>query len=130
MGSNNNVVEILQAVVGNLREMAKSENIIGAPVQAGDKTVLPVMTISVGFGAGGGQGEMGESKAGFGGGGGAGLKIEPAAFIIIDKDGASVLPAKHGTWEGIINAIPGVIEKAAKLRDGMKGQKEEHKPTE
>jgi uncharacterized spore protein YtfJ len=123
MASDNNVVEILQAVVGNLKEMAKSENIIGKPIQAGDKMVLPIMTISVGFGAGGGQGEMAE-KSGFGGGGGGGLKIEPAAFIIVDKDGASILPAKHGTWEGIINAIPGVIEKATKLRDSMKNKEE------
>lgn len=130
MGNNNNVVEILQAVVGNLKEMAKSENIIGKPIQAGDKMVLPIMTISVGFGAGGGQGEAGENRGGFGGGGGGGLKIEPAAFIIVDKDGASILPAKHGTWEGIINAIPGVIEKASKLRDSMKGNKEEPKKSE
>jgi uncharacterized spore protein YtfJ len=126
MATNNNVVDILQAVVGNLKEMAKSENIVGKPIQAGDKMILPIMTISVGFGAGGGQGEMAE-KSGFGGGGGGGLKIEPAAFLIVDKDGASILPAKHGTWEGIINAIPGVIEKATKLRDSMKANKEEAK---
>jgi len=53
----NNVVEILKGVVGELREIAKSETVIGEPVTVGDRTVIPVVKISVGFGAGGGQGE-------------------------------------------------------------------------
>ncbi|MFZ5979853.1 MAG: GerW family sporulation protein, partial [Candidatus Zixiibacteriota bacterium] len=84
----NNVVDILKSVVGELREIAKSETIIGEPVTVGDKTVIPIVKISVGFGAGGGQGEMEKDRAGFGGGGGGGAKIEPAAFIILDADGA------------------------------------------
>ena len=53
----NNVVEILQGVVGELKDMARSESIIGEAITIGDKTVIPVVKISVGFGAGGGQGE-------------------------------------------------------------------------
>ncbi|RKX24406.1 MAG: sporulation protein, partial [Candidatus Zixiibacteriota bacterium] len=95
----NNVVEILQGVVGELKEMARSESVIGEPITIGDKTVIPVVKISVGFGAGGGQGEgtADDKKAsgtGFGGGGGGGAKIEPHAFIIIDGDKIRLLPTK------------------------------------
>lgn len=115
----NNVVEILKGVVGELREISKSETIIGEPITVGDKTVIPVVKLHVGFGAGGGQGEH-DKSGGFGGGGGGGAKIEPAAFIIMDKDGISLLPATKGKWEGLIDSIPGIANKISKLKDKLK----------
>jgi len=115
--ANNNVVDILKSVVGELREISKSETIIGEPISVGKRTVIPVVTISVGFGAGGGQGEDKKAMAGFGGGGGGGTKIEPAAFIIMDEDGVSLLPMAKGKWDQIIDAIPGIAKKISKLKD-------------
>ncbi len=120
----NNVVEILQGVVGELREMAQSQSIVGEPITIGDKTVIPIVKIHVGFGAGGGQGEAAKAGTGFGGGGGGGASIEPAAFIIIDKDGISLLPAKKGSWEGLIDSIPGIAKKISKLKDRFTSDKE------
>ncbi len=116
----NNVVDILRGVVGELKEMARSEVIVSEPITIGDKTVIPVVKISVGFGAGGGQGESAKTGAGFGGGGGGGVRIEPAAFIIIDADGVKLLPAKKGSIEGLIDAIPGFAKKFSKLKDKLK----------
>jgi uncharacterized spore protein YtfJ len=110
----NNVVDILKGVVGELKELARSETIIGEPVSVGDKTVIPIVKISFGFGAGGGQRDSGKSDE-FGGGGGGGAKIEPAAFIIMDKDGVSLLPAGKGKWDSLIEAIPGVAQKISKF---------------
>jgi len=120
----NNVVEILKGVVGELKEMAQSESIVGDPITIGDRTVIPVVKLSVGFGAGGGQGEDEKARSGFGGGGGGGASIEPAAFIIIDKDGIKLLPARKGTWENVIDAIPGIAKKISKLKDKFKSDKE------
>ncbi|PWB71059.1 sporulation protein [candidate division GN15 bacterium] len=114
---NNTVAEILQVLVGELKQMARTESIVGEPVKAGDKTFVPVCTISVGFGAGGGSKE---ATSGFGGGGGAGLRIEPTAFIVMDKDGVSLLPAKRGAWENLVEAIPGAIEKLSKIKSASK----------
>ncbi len=113
----NNVVDILKGVVGELRQIAQSETVIGDPVTIGDTTVIPIVKISVGFGAGGGQGEDDKSRSGFGGGGGGGAKIEPAAFIIMDKDGVHLLPASKGKWDSIIDAIPGFAKKISKLKE-------------
>lgn len=121
----NNVVEILQGVVGELKEMARSESIIGEAITIEDKTVIPVVKISVGFGAGGGQGEHEKTGAGFGGGGGGGARIEPAAFIIMDKEGIRLLPAKKGSWENVIESIPGIAKKISKWKDKMKTAKED-----
>ncbi len=115
----NNVVEILKSVVGELKDIARSETIIGDPVTIGDTTVLPIVKISVGFGAGGGQGENQKNGTGFGGGGGGGARIEPAGFIIMTKDGVSFLPANKGKWDGIIDAIPGLAKKVSKWKDSL-----------
>lgn len=121
------VAEVLRAAVGELREMAKSETVIGEPIQAGDRTVIPVVKISLGFGAGGGGGSKNQSESGFGGGGGGGARIEPAGFIILDKDGVSLLPMKKGSWESMVDAIPGAAKKIAKFVDGLKTARSEMK---
>ena len=113
----NNVVEVLKGVVGELKEIAKSETVIGKPIQVGNRTVIPVVKISVGFGAGGGQGEEGQGgkpRSGFGGGGGGGVKIEPVAFIIIDDKDASILTIGSNKWGTVIDAIPGLAKKFSK----------------
>jgi len=120
----NNVVEVLKGVVGELKEMAKSQTIVGDPISVGNKTVIPVVKISVGFGAGGGQGENQKTGGGFGGGGGGGARIEPAAFIIMDEDGIRLLPAHKGKWDEIIDSIPGIARKISKLRDKFKTEPE------
>jgi uncharacterized spore protein YtfJ len=126
----NNVVDILKGVVGELREIARSETIIGEPVTVGNRTVIPVVKISVGFGAGGGQGQDEKSRAGFGGGGGGGTRIEPAAFIIMDDKGISLLPMKKGKWDQIIDAIPDIGKKLSKLKEKLKRDKDESEEEE
>lgn len=121
----NNVVEILKGVVSELREIARSETIIGEPVNVGKRTVIPVVKISVGFGVGGGQGEDQKRGTGFGGGGGGGAKIDPAAFIIIDDKDISLLPVAKGKLDQIIDAIPGFAQKLSKLKEKLKKEKEE-----
>jgi uncharacterized spore protein YtfJ len=122
----NNVVDILKSVVGELKEVARTETVIGEPVTVGDRTVIPIVKISFGFGAGGGQKDSEKASAGeFGGGGGGGAKIEPAAFIIMDADGVKLLPAAKGKWEGMIEAIPGLAKKLAKWKDKLKSEKDE-----
>lgn len=120
----NNVVDILKGVVGELREISKSETIIGQPITVGNRTVIPVVKISVGFGAGGGQGEDEKKGSGFGGGGGGGARIEPAAFIIMDDSGVSLLPAVKGKWGDIIDSIPDVAKKFSQWREKFKSETE------
>jgi len=106
-----NVMEMLSAIVGEIKAIAKSETIIGQPITLGDKTVVPMVKISVGFGAGGGEGAEKDKCSGFGGGGGGGVVIEPAAFLVIDGDKVSLLPAGTHKFDKIVEAVPGILEK-------------------
>ncbi len=111
----NNVVEIIEGVVGQLKEIAQTESIVGEPITVGGKTLVPIIRVSVGFGAGGGEGSDDKNRGGFGGGGGGGARVEPAAFIVIDENGISLLPTKPGTIDSLIDAIPTAIGKLGKL---------------
>lgn len=116
----NNVVEILKGVVGELKDVANSETIIGDPVTAGDKTIIPVVKISFGFGAGGGEEGNPEKNDRYGGGGGGGAKIEPAAFIIVSAEDVKLLPVGKGKWDSLVEAVPDIAKKVSKVADKVR----------
>jgi uncharacterized spore protein YtfJ len=116
----NNVMDVIKGIVGELKEIANARTVVGEPVTVGTKTVIPVVKISVGFGAGGGEGEKQKDGSGYGAGGGGGCIVEPAAFIIMDETGISLLPSKPGKIDSVIEAIPGVVNKLMGMKDKIK----------
>jgi len=122
----NNVMELLQGIIGELKAVAKSETVVGQPVTVGSKTVIPVTRISVGFGAGGGEDEKADKGARFGGGGGGGAVIDPVAFLVIDDDKVSLLMAKkRATLEKIIESAPDVLAAIKDLATRKSGDDDE-----
>ena len=103
--------ETLSAIIGELKQIATTETVVGDPLTLDDKMVVPVSRIMVGFGVGGGEGEEVKKRGGFAGGGAGGARIDPIGFIIIDGEKISFLPTKPGRFEGFIDSIPGIVEK-------------------
>ena len=66
--------DILKNLVGELKDLAKTETIVGAPINMGEYLIVPISRVSLGVGAGGGTGEAEARKGctGEGGGGGGG----------------------------------------------------------
>ncbi|MCK4224801.1 MAG: sporulation protein [candidate division Zixibacteria bacterium] len=118
--------QILKALLDEIKTIAKTETILGEPINVGNNTIIPVCRILIGFGAGGGEAETKEKKgeAG-GGGGGGGVRIEPAAFIVIKGEEVTVLGAKPGKLEGLFEAVPGIIEKIQKAKKTKKEEEEQ-----
>ena len=73
--------EMLRTTVDELEKLLTTKNIVGQPIDLGEKSVIPVARYGFGFGGGSNHGQMGDG-AGSGGGGG----IEPVALIVIHKD--------------------------------------------
>lgn len=119
--------QILKTLLDEIRTIARTETILGDPINIGSNTIIPVCRIMFGFGAGGGEGEMQQKKGCAGGGGGGGVRVEPAAFIVIKGEQVTVMGAKPGKLEGFFEAVPGIIEKIQKAR---KTKKEEEKEEE
>ena len=49
--------DLLSSIMGELREIATTETVVGKPVGLGDKKVVPISRVLVGFGVGGGEGK-------------------------------------------------------------------------
>jgi uncharacterized spore protein YtfJ len=113
--------ELLTSIIGQLKEIAVTESIVGKPVSFGDKLIVPVSRLSVGFGAGGGEDESKDKNSRFGGGGGGGAKVEPVGFIIYDGNNFSFLPTSKGKFDGIIEAIPDLISKFKQFKKDKEG---------
>lgn len=107
-----------------IHEMTDVNTIIGDPITSPDGTVvIPVSKVSFGFVSGGSDLPM-QTAEKFAGGSGAGVTVKPVAFIVIKKDGdvkLMELGAKGSPVDGIIEAVPGLIEKIK----GMIGKKGE-----
>lgn len=119
----NKLTDLISSIMGELKQIAATETIIGEPVKLGEKMVVPVSKVLVGFGVGGGEGQDEKKGGGFGGGGGGGVRVEPVGFIVIQEERVSFLPTKPGRFEGLVEAIPGFLEKVkdfAKKKDKNK----------
>ena len=66
------VENLVAVVMGELRQIAKTETVVGEPVTVGDTVIVPVSKISFGFGAGGGGAD---EKGGGGSGTGGGVRL-------------------------------------------------------
>lgn len=110
------ITEMIESIIGQLKQVASTETVVGKSVTFGDKMIVPVTRVMIGFGAGGGEGQTQGKGSGFGGGGGGGARIEPVGFIVIVDDKISFLPTSAKKFEGLIDAIPDIIEKIRGLK--------------
>ncbi|MEA1966162.1 MAG: sporulation protein [Methanosarcinales archaeon] len=115
------VEDLMKEVVTQLEKMITTRTIVGEPITAAGKTVIPISKVSFGFGSGGGEGKRGE-EGGFGGGGGGGAKIEPVAFLVISEEEVKLvgMKGKGLDIEKIIESVPELVEKVKSLKEKKK----------
>jgi uncharacterized spore protein YtfJ len=112
---------VLGQIAEGLTKFSESVKVIGDPVEAAGKIVIPAVVARVGFGAGGGFGHprCGEEGTGGGGGGGGAITMTPV-FLIVDAAGERILTVPDG-----VSAVSGIVEKVkevvSQVRAGGKG---------
>ena len=111
----NSIEGILGVSMEKIREMVDVNTIIGDAITSPDGTpIIPVSKVSFGF-ASGGSDLPTQAAEKFAGGAGAGVTVKPVAFIVITRDGDVKLMelgnSKPSAIEGVIDAIPNVVEK-------------------
>ena len=120
---------LIKTTMGEIEKLVNTKTLVGDPIVIGDNTLIPLISVGFGFGAGSNSGintakDKGE-MSGAGSAGGAGIK--PVAVIIINKEGASVEPIMSGVsgaLEKLSETAPKAIEK---IIDSRKDKKEEKK---
>ncbi|RXA21361.1 sporulation protein [Methanosarcina sp. MSH10X1] len=124
------VEDTIKEIAGELERIATTKTVVGEPITAAGKTIIPISRISMGFGAGGGESKK-NTDSGYGGGGGAGAKIEPVAFIMLSEEEARIFRvSERGDTGSLISSIPDLLPEIMDKLKGMKGKKKEEKSEE
>ena len=118
----------------NMESFTEKDGLIGKAVVQGDKTFLPVMSITIGYGGGDthskGKSNTTSSSAASGGmgmGGGAmglGAKLSTDAVIVIDKENIMLAPigGLQGNISQMIEKIPQIVSNMSAQQPGANQQ--------
>jgi uncharacterized spore protein YtfJ len=111
-----NLTQQVDTLFSNMENFSQNDSLIGKPTTQGDKTFLPVMSLTLGYGGGDtqskGKQSNAASSAGTMGSGalGVGAKLCTDAVIVIDKDNVLLAPINATSSVGqIISQIPQII---------------------
>lgn len=119
MASNNNLNNMMNTTMENIRQMVDVNTIIGEPVICPDGTVIiPVSKVSYGFASGGSDlpSKANPQKEYFGGGSGAGVSIQPVAFLVVNNGNVKMLNMEFdGAVDRVISMVPDIADKVGEL---------------
>jgi len=105
-----NLDELLIGLMADMRKVSDTTSMIGEPVKVGSSHMVPLLGVTIGFGAGAtdlsGAGERRGGKIEGGGASGT-MVVSPRAFVVIGADGVPQLIAlkdgKYGTLQPAIS---------------------------
>ncbi|WP_330381826.1 GerW family sporulation protein [Defluviitalea phaphyphila] len=122
-----NLKNSFEALFSQMEKFISTKTVVGEPVHVEGATILPLIDVSFGAGAGASEGRAerkDDKDAGGAGGGGLGAKITPSAILVIKKDGSVQLinVKSQDSVNKIIDMIPGIL---SKFNIGSKKDKEE-----
>lgn len=122
---------LMNTTMEKIKQMVDANTVVGKPILTPNgTTVIPISRISFGFGSGGTDYQSKHAKENtpvcFGGGGGAGVNVTPVAFLIIDENGARILPINAQadcTVDRLVEMIPDAVNKFSSFFDKRKNEK-------
>jgi len=120
MDQNPNLTQNVDTLFSNLENFTQNEGLIGKPVTHGDKTFIPVVSVTLGYGSGNtaSKNQQGNTSVNIGSGagnmaGGAlglGAKLNTEAIIVIDKDNVSMMQmSAAANASQLVDKIPQIL---------------------
>jgi uncharacterized spore protein YtfJ len=80
-----NLDQEIRTIVDELLKAISTKNVISEPIEVGDKVMITITKVGIGFGAGMGEGKAAERGGASGGGAGGAAGVSPVAVLIIHK---------------------------------------------
>jgi uncharacterized spore protein YtfJ len=94
-----------------------AKTVVGEPIRVNDTTLIPLVDVSFGVGAG----ALGKSRSD-NAGGGMGGKMSPTAVMVIKNGFVQILPVHDdSSLASVMNKIPGLVDK---VTDVIKSKKD------
>ena len=108
-----NIENIINKAITCLKETVNNNTVVGLPIKADDKTIIPLSKITVGLLCGGG--EYGDVKVvkksetfPVTAGSGTIISIKPTGFLVIGKE-VKLLKTDNNLYEGMFEKIENII---------------------
>ena len=90
-----------------------SKTVVGEPITVGDTTIIPLVDVNFGVGAG----ALGQNNCG----GGMGGKMSPSSVIVIKNGDLKIVPvAEENALSKVIGMVPQVTDKVKTIIDKKK----------
>lgn len=119
--------QLFNNLLERLEKFVRTETVVGEPIEVGNVTMVPIVSVSLGLGGGEGTGKDNKGSDGTGTGAGAGCKITPNAILVIKGDEFSVFPlTSKGSVERLVDMVPEVLQKVENYKTKQKTESEEH----
>lgn len=119
MAEDNNFKNTVNTLFDGMEGFLTSKTVVGEPVKVGDATIIPLVDVSFGVGAGANEGDRKAANAG----GGIGGKMSPSAVLVIANGTTKIISVRNqDSFSKIMDMVPDMINKFA-----GKGKNEEEK---
>ena len=118
--SGNNFNEVVNSMMQGMKSFLSSKTVVGEPTQAGDTTIIPLVDVTFGVGAGA---SSQEKKSG--GAGGMTGKMSPSAVLVIKNGQVRLVNIKNqDTVTKIIDMVPDLIDRFTAKKEDMPSDEE------
>lgn len=113
--SDNSFNEVVNSMMQGMESFLSSKTVVGEPTQAGDTTIIPLVDVAFGVGAGA---SSQEKKSG--GAGGMTGKMSPSAVLVVKNGQVRLVNIKNqDTVTKIIDMVPDLIDRFTTKKEEM-----------
>ncbi|MFG6367160.1 MAG: GerW family sporulation protein [Lachnospiraceae bacterium] len=118
--SDNSFNEVVNSMMQGMESFLSSKTVVGEPTQAGDTTIIPLVDVTFGVGAGS---SCQEKKSG--GAGGMTGKMSPSAVLVVKNGQVRLVNIKNqDTVTKIIDMVPDLIDRFTTKKEEMPSDEE------
>ncbi len=124
---NTNLNQNVNTLFSNLEDFTQNQGLIGKPMTHENKTFLPIVSITLGYGSGNTASKaqpMPSLASGKMSGGalGLGAKLCTDAVLMIDKDNVSMIPVNSASTSQLMDKIPQMVSSMGQGKQGQQAQ--------
>jgi uncharacterized spore protein YtfJ len=113
MSANSSFSQNIDTLFTDLHNLVKTDTVVGSPVAVGDKTIIPLMTVTLGYGStgmGNAQNSNANANSNAAGGVGLGARVSTNAIVVIDKDTVMLHPtSEKNNMAQLMEKVPEAI---------------------
>lgn len=118
--SDNSFNGVVNSMMKGMETFLSSKTVVGEPAQVGDTTIIPLIDVTFGIGAGASSQEKKN-----GGAGGMTGKMSPSAVLIIKDGHVRLVNIKNqDTVNKIVDMVPDLIDRFTSKDEDMPSDKE------